>query len=271
MTFVPILIYHSVADRPIAPIAPFAVAGEDFAAHLDLIIERGLTALTVTAYLSALRRGDHALLGRAVLITFDDGFADVLEVAAPALAARGLPATLYVTTGFLRGGRRAPVAPVLAHAMLAWSDLPALTALDVELGAHSHSHPHLDTLGPTRALHELQLSKDLLEEATGQEAATFAYPHGYSSPALRRLVRRCGFRGACGVGETFSGPRDDPWALSRLMLRDTTTRAQVAEWLDHRGAPPPRRREQPRTRAWRAYRRGRAVLTRRPGGDPGWT
>ncbi len=42
---------------------------------------------------------------RACAITFDDGYADNHDVALPILRAAGLPATFFVSTGFLNGGR----------------------------------------------------------------------------------------------------------------------------------------------------------------------
>ena len=40
----------------------------------------------------------------AAAITFDDGYRDNLEIAAPILKRRGLPATLFVASGFIDGG-----------------------------------------------------------------------------------------------------------------------------------------------------------------------
>ena len=45
-----------------------------------------------------------ALPARALSITFDDGYADNAEVAAPILQRLGLTATFFVTTGFMSGG-----------------------------------------------------------------------------------------------------------------------------------------------------------------------
>jgi peptidoglycan/xylan/chitin deacetylase (PgdA/CDA1 family) len=154
--------------------------------------------------------------------------------------------------------------------MLEWGRLGELHARGVELGAHSHSHPQLDTLGVDRAREELVLSRRLLEDALGTEVETFAYPNGYSSPRVRTLAREAGYRAACGVKDTFSSERDDRFALARLMIRSSTSTAEVAGWLDRSGAPPPRARERVRTKGWRAYRRARAVVTRRAGTSPGW-
>lgn len=269
MPLVPILLYHSVSSAPPPVISSFAVDERSFCAHLDLVVERGLASLTVTGFLDAIEREDHRLIERAVVITFDDGFAD-FEAAVPALAERGLAATLFVATGLLRGAPQPVHAPTVSPHMLDWSRLGELSAAGIEIGAHSHSHPQLDTLSPGRAGQEIALSRQLLSDAVGAEIETFAYPNGYSSPRLRRLVRAAGFRAACAVKDTFSSERDDRFALARLMLRSSTRSEEVARWLDRSGAPPPRARERARTRAWRAYRRGRALVTRRAGATPGW-
>jgi hypothetical protein len=266
---VPILLYHSVSSAPAPVIRSFAVDERAFGEHLDLIVQRGLASLTVARYLDAVERGDRRLLERAVVITFDDGFAD-FETALSALAARGLSATLFVATGLLRGAPQAVHAPGVSVHMLEWDRLRELPAGVVEIGAHSHSHPQLDTLSPERAREEIALSRRLLQEATGTEVEAFAYPNGYSSPSVRRLVRAEGYGGACGVKNTFSSERDDRFALARLMIRSSTRTEEVARWLDRSAAPPPRSRERGRTKAWRAYRRGRARVTRRAGATPGW-
>lgn len=54
---------------------------------------------------AALRLSKRELPARAVVITFDDGYADNAEVALPILERYRLPATFFVSTGFLDGGR----------------------------------------------------------------------------------------------------------------------------------------------------------------------
>ena len=270
MALVPILLYHSISSDPMPLIRDFAIDERTFGDHLDLVVAHGLEPLTVSAFLDAAARRDIALLERAVVITFDDGFEDFASAALPALRERGLCATLYVTTGLLRGGAEPPVDAGIARYMLDWSQLASLRGDDVEIGGHSVTHPHLDTLGTARARDEVRGCKRSLEAALGEEVRTFAYPHGYSSPRVRREVRAAGYRAACGVKNALSADHDDTLSLARLMVHSDTTLEEVGDWLERRGAPPPPNRESARTRGWRAYRRARAVLTRRPGSDPGW-
>lgn len=88
-----VLVYHRVAELDADPLG-MAVGPVTFEAHLDV--------LAATAAVVPLREIRHAGAD-AVAITFDDGYADNLEVAAPALERRGFPATFFVASDALDG------------------------------------------------------------------------------------------------------------------------------------------------------------------------
>lgn len=96
-----ILIFHRVLSEP-DPLLP----GEPDAASFDRLcawVAEWFQVLSLDAAVACLKRGD--LPARAMVITFDDGYADNHEVAMPILQRHGLVATFYVATGFLDGGR----------------------------------------------------------------------------------------------------------------------------------------------------------------------
>jgi peptidoglycan/xylan/chitin deacetylase (PgdA/CDA1 family) len=256
VTVVPVLVYHAITETPGTRIAPFTVTPSAFERHLDLVVAAGRRSATFSELT------DGGPVAPSVVITFDDGYAD-FRGALPALQARSLVATLYVTTGWLDGG---PNEPGPSDAMLSWSELPELDAAGVEVGAHSHSHPQLDTLAPGVLRDELRRPKDLLEDALGHAVPSFAYPHGYHGPRVRRSTREAGYRSAAAVRNALHSPGEDRFAVSRLMLTSTTTDAQLAAWLDGDTAVAPRR-ESMGTIGWRVYRRGRALLRGIPGSD----
>jgi peptidoglycan/xylan/chitin deacetylase (PgdA/CDA1 family) len=261
MAAVPILIYHSISSDPVAWIRPFAVTPETFRRHLDLVLDRGATPMTVSAFAEAMTDGA-GLPERPVLITFDDGFADFVDEALPAMVERRIVSTLYVTTGFVGAGAGRPEAH--GARMLDWAQLEEVGAGGVEVGAHGHSHVQLDAIPSSRAAEEIVRSRSLLEDRLGREVPSFAYPHGYSSPRVRRLVREAGYRSACGVKNTFSSPADDRFALARLMVHSDTPSARIEAWLAGEGAPAARAGESVRTRLWRSYRRAGVKLGVRP-------
>ena len=260
---VPVLLYHAVTTTPGRQIAPFTVSPDDFARQLDLVLDAGYRCTTFGDLLTREREGECP--ERLAVITFDDGYADFASEAMPRLTARSLVSTLYLTTGWLEGG--GPRTPGPTDRMLSMSQLPELLDQGVELGAHSHSHPQLDTLQRRALDDELHRPKVILEDALGRPVTTVAYPHGYSGPRVRRAARECGYDSGAGVRNALHHPGEDPFAVSRLTVTARTTPEDVARWLDGAGAGQPPTGEAWQTRAWRAYRRTRAVASRRPGSD----
>ena len=79
---IPILLYHSVGDRPPERLAAYTVSRSQLASHLDRLVERGCSTLTVGEMVERLAIGKPLPL-RPVVITFDDGFADFSTQAWP--------------------------------------------------------------------------------------------------------------------------------------------------------------------------------------------
>ena len=96
-----ILIFHRVLAQP-----DLLMAGGVDAARFDRIcawVADWFEVLPMGEAVERLKRGD--LPARAMVISFDDGYADNHDIAMPILQRHGLVATFYVATGFLDGGR----------------------------------------------------------------------------------------------------------------------------------------------------------------------
>lgn len=95
-----VLIYHRVlaVHDPLLEGEPTA---SEFADQMDLV---RATCNVLPLSEAARRLQDGSLPPRAASITFDDGYANNREVAAPILKARNIPATIFVSTGFTQGG-----------------------------------------------------------------------------------------------------------------------------------------------------------------------
>jgi peptidoglycan/xylan/chitin deacetylase (PgdA/CDA1 family) len=95
-----VLAYHRVlaAQDPLLPGEPSAAEFE----HRMRWVQANFNVLPLGEAVRALR--EERLPGRALSITFDDGYADNYELALPILRRLGLPATFFVATGFLDGG-----------------------------------------------------------------------------------------------------------------------------------------------------------------------
>src|ERR1700740_2692057 len=96
-----ILAYHRVVPEP-DPLVPDHVCAKDFDWHLAAL-GRWFTVLSLRDAAGRLRRG--TLPVRSACVTFDDGYADNVTVALPILRRRGVPATFFLATSFMHGGR----------------------------------------------------------------------------------------------------------------------------------------------------------------------
>jgi peptidoglycan/xylan/chitin deacetylase (PgdA/CDA1 family) len=255
----PILLYHSVADDPPGWIAPFTVGVRKFREQMAKVRDSGREPITAKQAIDALRAepGAAPLPERAVLITFDDGFADFITNALPILHGHALPAALFLTTGTLRPGTQTLLPPAK---MMDRRDVLEAARAGVEIGAHTHTHPQLDTVSPAAVREELTVGKGILEDVLGARVDLLAYPHGYSSAAVRRTARQLGYRGAFAVRDALSSADDETFRVARLTLRADTPDAQFDAWLRGTGARVAPRPEAVATKAWRAYRRARARL-----------
>jgi len=96
-----ILIYHRVIAEP-DPLVPGEVCAKEFDWQLK-VLGRWFRVLPLTEAVARLRDG--TLPVRAACVTFDDGYADNVSVALPILEKRGVPATFFLTTAYINGGR----------------------------------------------------------------------------------------------------------------------------------------------------------------------
>jgi peptidoglycan/xylan/chitin deacetylase (PgdA/CDA1 family) len=155
-----------------------------------------------------------------VVVTFDDGTADLADVATPVLQRYGVPATVYLATRFVDEGEPFPG----DGTPLSWSAVRDMASTGlVTFGSHTHTHRLLDRLPPAEAAKELDRSRHLIEDALGAPVEHFAYPKAVAaSPEVEPLVRDR-FRTAA-----LAGGRPNPYGRTDLH-RLARTAVQVSD------------------------------------------
>jgi peptidoglycan/xylan/chitin deacetylase (PgdA/CDA1 family) len=214
---VPILMYHSIADRGAPRFARFVVRPADFAAQMDHLAAAGYQPITAVDF--ARMRDAGGLMARPVVLTFDDAFSDFEAVVMPILQAHRFPATLYVPTAYV--GRTASWLRDCGEEkrpILSWRALGDVVATGIEVASHSHTHPQLDRIPPQVVRDEVLRSRELLEDNLGCPIHGFAYPFGYWQRQVRASVGAAAYTYACAVGESVVAPGADILALPRLTV-----------------------------------------------------
>lgn len=183
----PILMYHHIAelDGRADPVTRrYTVRPDDFAAQMEFLKSRGYTAVTPAQIEGFLLRGE-ALPERPVCVTFDDGWANQHEHAAPVLKRLGMPAVFYVYSN-----------GVDAPGYMSAAQLRALMDAGMVVGSHTISHPRLPALSDEDARREIGESRARLEAVLGAAITTLAYPFGEFDERTVGLTREAGYTSA---------------------------------------------------------------------------
>jgi len=122
-----VLIYHRVADLDSDP-QRLSVTPDNFEKHMD-VIARNYHPVTLAEMVNDLSKG--YVRERAVVVTFDDGYEDNYINARPILEKYGIPATIYVSSGY-SGTRREFWWDELDRLILCKQSLP--DEISIELG-----------------------------------------------------------------------------------------------------------------------------------------
>lgn len=185
------LMYHSVSPGGGTPAWTWAVSARRLEAQLDYLKDNGWGTLTMGALAAS-----GAPAGRAVVITFDDGYADNFA-AFEMLAERGMRATWFMVSGSIG---RAPAWPGdgrPAGRLLSGDELRAMQAGGMEIGSHTRSHCRLTETPPENLEDELRGSRADLEDLLGRPVTSFAYPYGGFDERSVEAVRGAGYAAAC--------------------------------------------------------------------------
>ena len=220
----PILLYHRV-DRPLSTLSPITqrltVGPQDFAAQMSWVRRHGFHALTQRQLFAGLEEGTQ-LPCRPLLVTFDDGYADVLDNAAPVLRRLRMPATMYVITD----------RPSLRNSgFLSWRGVSELERAGFDIGSHTVTHSPLTSLSEHQVREELVRSRRELERHLGHPVQWLAYPHGAVDARVVEIARRAGY--VLGVTSSPGSVQDarDPLELHRFEIVDSTGVAGLAAIL----------------------------------------
>lgn len=191
--------------------------------------ERDVDADTFREQLEELAAGhevvslDDALDGLAhgddrarVVLTFDDGFADVHATAWPLLRRLGLPFTVYLATGYLDGWMHWEGSTASAPGpALTWAEAAELAADPLcTIGNHTHRHVRPEALTAT----ELDECTAAVEDRLGLTPRHFAYTWGIPVTAMEPELR-ARFRSAVTGELGANHPGVDPLRLRRVPVR----------------------------------------------------
>lgn len=165
--------------------------------------KRGYTFISIDNLTSRFTNHHSLFTKRFVCLTFDDGYQDNYDIAYPLLKRLGVPFTVYVTTGFI--DNRLPMWWYPGEQLGISADELKVLAADslCTIGAHTVSHPRLDTLTREEQYKEIADSKQTLEKILGHPIHHFSFPHGAHNDDTQAICRQLDFH---TVAMAWGGP-----------------------------------------------------------------
>jgi len=205
---VPILLYHHVVDG--LSEGRFQVSAMDFRQQMAYLRAQGYQAIPLSRLVDVLLHGG-TLPEQAVVVTFDDGYADVYTQAFSILQEMGMTGTVFVVAGRLD-----------YKGFLTSEQVVTLHRAGWDVGSHTMTHLDL-TQHHDRVREEVLDSRLRLGNLLGEPIRLFAYPFALSDPYVQRRVYDLGYYAAVGVGTTNRHGPGNLYYLSRREVRGDMT------------------------------------------------
>ncbi len=226
---VPILTYHDI--EPVSK-NRFAITEELFEQQLRYLKENGYVGITLDQ-LDRFLKYEQPLPKKAVVITIDDGYKSAKTSAAPLLKKYGFPATFFIYTDFIGGGKHS----------LSWEELRELKAQGFEVEGHSKTHSNLAVPPPNESAasrsarldSEIVATKQLMEKRIGEKVRYFAYPYGGFDSEVVAKIKSAGYEVAFGAKKGSNPFFIDRYRLKRynvFMEKDLTKFVQMLKTFE---------------------------------------
>jgi peptidoglycan/xylan/chitin deacetylase (PgdA/CDA1 family) len=188
-----ILTYHSLdVNRSVISVDP-----RDFADHMACLARKGFRGISLREAL--MYRDIHrSWPTEAVVLTFDDGFANFYDEAFPILERFNFSATVFIVTGHMGGHNNweGNTSSIGTLPLLNWQQTAELARAGFEIGSHTRTHRDLRRCSAQEIKYEISSSLDDIENNLGISTQSFAYPYGGVNHLVQQLAAR-DFRAAC--------------------------------------------------------------------------
>lgn len=217
---VPILVYHQIND---IDKNQMTLSVKDFDEQIKYLVDNGYTFITpeeLVDYWDSQSQEEESetsevnkptLPEKPIIITFDDGYADIHKNVLPILQKYNAKATLFVITDFLN----------LYPNYLTWSQARELQSSGlVDIQSHTLSHFNLidARLSTYEVRYQLYGSKQAIEWYLKKPVRFIAYPEGKYTAEVEELTKDVGYKAAFTVEYGLSHSRPQHYVLPRIAI-----------------------------------------------------
>ena len=209
------LMYHSIA-RPRA-----GWRGRGLLSYVDPgLFRRQINELREAGFATRLPDAARDCGGKSVIITFDDGYENVLKNAAEPLRCAGFSGITYLVHGLIGKTNEWDIPKgIPRERLMDRSQVLDWLQAGQAIGSHTLTHPFLTRIPIAQAREEIIASKKRLEDMFGLPIEHFCYPYGDRNAAVRDIVIEAGYKTAGTLKCGLNSADTSPFELRRFMVR----------------------------------------------------
>ena len=165
---IPILVYHSISNDE----SSLSLSINEFEKHIAYLKDRNFETINFDQINSAKKK--------QIIITFDDGYKDLISCVLPILKKHNFSATCFIVSSLLGKKNLWDVGKknFVQKDLMNLNDTREWVDNGMFIGSHSHNHLDLTSLNNDKITDELTYSKKILEDKIGVKIKNFSYPYG---------------------------------------------------------------------------------------------
>ena len=165
---IPILIYHSISNDE----SSLSLSINEFEKHIIYLKDRNFKTINFDQINNTQEK--------QIIITFDDGYKDLISSVLPILKKHNFNATCFVVSSLLGKKNMWDIGKknFIQKDLMNLNDIREWVDNGMFIGSHSHNHLDLTSLNNDKITNELTYSKKILEDKIGVKIKNFSYPYG---------------------------------------------------------------------------------------------
>jgi peptidoglycan/xylan/chitin deacetylase (PgdA/CDA1 family) len=158
-----------------------------------------------------------------VAVTFDDGYAGIIQTALPELISRNIPATIFVPSECI-GCHPSWIdkeSDEYREVVMTEEQLRSLDANYISIGSHCMTHQSLLNLSYQEAKNEIVESKKKLEEILNRKIESLSFPHGEFNESHVKLAHQAGYKRVYSILPTYAFSTPSEFVTGRVRVDPT--------------------------------------------------
>jgi len=208
---VPILVYHAFSENRSDKMS---VPKDDFDIQMKYLKENGFHIISLDQLLDFIDFMEQ-IPEKSIVITFDDAWGSIYDIALPVLIKYGFTATFFIYTDFIGGGKA-----------MSWEQIKTLSKIGFDIQCQTKTHRNLASLKKNESFKEyfnsidLEISypKKIIKKILNKDCKYLAYPYGETNNIVIAILKKHGYRAAFTIDRKPNPFFVDKYRISRSVI-----------------------------------------------------